>query len=220
MLRGLLQDQESMKTRFREQEIKSAEAVVSGHLHKRMIRDKMNVEYFCTDIAFLVQKVVGVNVLNSDFDIDQMRLDYSQVPSFFPDLVGLVTKFSKQNRQQRDQVEVADHSSWNVADAMEGGKGFLSNPDPAVLTRFQEGMKVCKELGLATGRVEKARGRKQTRWGPKEGDRGSVHSVVRELKGLLGDQKGATNADGSPRHCWTCGETSHVRAKCPKNKKP
>ena len=50
-------------------------------------------------------------------------------------------------------MEVADRSSWHVADAMEGGKALFSNPDPAVLSKFKEGVKVRKDLGLATGKA-------------------------------------------------------------------
>ena len=115
---------------------------------------------------------------------------------------------------------MADKSTWHVADAMEGGKSLFSNPDPSVLTKFKEGVKVCKELGLATGKTLGAKGRTKSRWGPPKavGERGdSMDSIARSLKAVMGEvTRGRMSKNGQPRHCWNCGDESHMRADCPK----
>ena len=152
-----------------------------------------------------------------------MRVEYSQLPSFFVDLARLVEDFRQQNRQLRDHVEVADCSSWHVADAMEGGKALFSNPDPAVLTEFKEGVKVCKELVLATGKTFGAKGRTKSRWGsPKAaGERGDSWEIFsKSVKSVLGElTRARAPRSGQPKHCWQCGEEGHLRADCPKNAK-
>ena len=49
------------------------------------------------------------------------------------------------------------------------------------------------------------------------GKRSGIDTLARTLKGLMGE-KGQVrlNKDGTPRHCWLCGDESHMRAECPK----
>ena len=61
-------------------------------------------------------RVGEADLLGKTFRLDQMQVEYSQLPSFFMDLARLVDDFRQQNCQLRDQVEAADHSSWHVAE--------------------------------------------------------------------------------------------------------
>ena len=106
---------------------------------------------------------------------------------------------------------------------MEGGKALFSNPDPAVLTKFKEGVMVYKELGLATGKTLGAKGRTKSRWGPPKtgGERGdSLEIFSKSVKSVLGElSRARASRAGQPKHCWHCGEEGHLRADCPKNAK-
>ena len=119
-----------------------------------------------------------------------MQVEYSQLPSFFVDLAQLVDDFQQQNRQLRDQVEAADRSFWHVADAMGGGKAFFSYRDPAVLTKYKEGVKVCQDLRLALGKnAVKKGGRTKSRWGPPrkvgEGEKGGLDMFTWTFRSAL-----------------------------------
>ena len=63
------------------------------------------------------------------------------------------------------------------------------------------------------------KGRTKSRWGPPKAmcERGDgLDSLARTLKAVMGETKGRLNKDGTPRHCWHCGDESHMRAECPK----
>ena len=78
--------------------------------------------------------------MDKNLRLDQMVMEYSQLPMFFRDLARFAESFRQQKRQLRDQLEAADHSSWYVADAMGAGCRFFSNPDPGVLVMYRKGM--------------------------------------------------------------------------------